>query len=456
MGWLMVNAGCRQSADGCKVEAVPRFAAMMTILDRAGHRSGRFRMSTRSIGLVLFASTLLLHVLNVLICDRPDFIWDEARYELYAAHLTQGRYATPEKPDLVNGPGYPLVLAPLLAAGAPLILLRGLNALFMALAAWFSFRAVLPYAGARWALAVALVTALHPNLVRTAPYLMTEALAVCCIAGFAWAFTSALRSGGWAWGWISAAAFAWGWLTLTRVFFGHVMLAAAALLACLLAFRRLRVSVLRALAVLGLAFTMCVPWLAYTKSWTGQWLCWSTNGGELLYWATSTHEGENGHWFSEMDSQTKPELIASGHRDFYLAHYDRPVMEREAAFKKKAMENLRANPKGVLKNWVCNWGRLLVGFPRSYETEELIMLVPVLVNVPILMAVLLALFVAWRNRQKLPAEVILLGLLVSIYLGGTSLLPGLPRYTFVVWPWIGLGMAAVLAKGLCIKLDAKE
>jgi hypothetical protein len=33
-----------------------------------------------------------------------------------------------------------------------------------------------------------------------------------------------------------------------------------------------------------------------------------------------------------------------------------------------------------------------------------------------------------------------------IYLGGTSLLPGLPRYTIVVWPWIGLGVAAALAK----------
>jgi hypothetical protein len=80
------------------------------------------------------------------------------------------------------------------ALKVPLMGLRMLNAVFMALAAWFSFRAVLPYAGRRWALAVALVTALHPSLVRTASYLMTEALALCCIAGFAWAFTAALRA----------------------------------------------------------------------------------------------------------------------------------------------------------------------------------------------------------------------------------------------------------------------
>jgi hypothetical protein len=213
-----------------------------------------------------------------------------------------------------------------------------------------------------------------------------------------------------------------------------------------------RQGALRALVVLALAFGMCVPWLAYTQSKTGDLLCWSTNGGELLYWATSTNEGENGHWFSEEDSQNKPELVANGHRDFYKAHYYLPVKEREAALKKKAMENLRANPKGVLKNWICNWGRLIVGFPRSYYPEELIMLVLVAVNVPIVLAVLLALLVAWKNRRQLPVELLLLGLLTFIYLGGTSLLPGLPRYTIVVWPWIGLGLAAVLSKGLQIRL----
>lgn len=435
------------------MEAVPCFAVQMTILDRAGHRGGRYRMSTRQLGLALFFGTLLLHVVNVVVTDRPDLIWDEARYKWYATSLTHGTYATAEKPDIVNGPGYPLVLAPLIAAGAPLILLRGLNAVFMALAALFSFRAVLPYAGKKWALGVALITALHPSLVRTAPYLMTEALTVACIAGFAWAFSAALRSGKWSCWPVLGAAFAFGWLTLTRVFFGNVILAGSAMLVVLfLVWKSRRPAILKALTILTLAFAMCVPWLLYTKSKTGENLCWSTNGGELLYWATSTNEGENGHWFSEEDAQNKPELVANGHRDFYQANYYLPVKEREAALKKKAMENLRANPMGVLKNWVCNWGRLMVGFPRSYYPEELIMLVLVAVNAPIVLAVLLALVVAWKNRRALPAELVLLGLLTLIYLGGTSLLPGLPRYTVVVWPWIGLGIAGVLSTGLRIDL----
>jgi hypothetical protein len=46
------------------------------------------------------------------------------------------------------------------------------------------------------------------------------------------------------------------------------------------------------------------------------------------------------------------------------------VKEREAALRSKALENIRANPKGVLKNWLCNWGRLVFGFPRSYLPED--------------------------------------------------------------------------------------
>jgi|UniRef100_UPI003784C1E5 4-amino-4-deoxy-L-arabinose transferase-like glycosyltransferase len=414
------------------------------------------KSATRSLELLLLGGTLLFYIAVTLLASRPDLIWDEGRYLWFAENLTQGFYVTPEKPDVINGPGYPLVLSALLMVKTPLLGLRMLNAVFMALAVWFSFRAVLPYAGKRWALGVALVTALHPSLVRTAPYLMTEALALCCIAGFAWAFTAALRSEKSNWGMILAAAFAFAWLTLTRVFFGNVIMASIAFLMLLLPFWKSQRTVLwRALAVLALAFAMCVPWLAYTKSKTGETLCWSTNGGELLYWATSTHEGENGHWFSEEDAQNKPELVANGHRDFYKANYYLPVKEREAALKKKALENIRANPTGVLKNCLSNWGRLIFGFPRSYQAEELIMLVLVAVNGPLVLAVLTALWVGWRCRGTIPAEILILALMAFIYLGGTSLLPGLPRYTIVVWPWIGLGLATIVSRHLKVSLSPK-
>lgn len=411
------------------------------------------KVPTQRLELLLFCGTLAFYAVATFLAHRPDLIWDEGRYLWFAENLTQGFYVPPDQPDILNGPGYSLVLAPLVALQVPLLGLRMLNALFMALAAWFSFRAVLPYAGSRWALAVALVTAVHPNLVRTAPFLMTEALAVSCIAGFAWAFTAAVRAENWRWGPIVAAAFAFGWLILTRVFFGNVLMAGTAfLLLGIIIFKSQRGRLLRAITVMALTFCICLPWLAYTKAKTGDTLCWSTNGGELLYWATSTQPGENGHWFSEEDVLVMPELVANGHRDYYQKNFHLPVKEREAALKSKALENIRANPVGVFRNWLCNGCRLLFGFPRSFLPEELITVVLVLVNSPIVFLVLATIGVGLKYWRTLPLEIVLLAGLAFIYLGGTSLLPGLPRYTIVVWPWIGLGMAGVLPRHVRLKL----
>lgn len=402
---------------------------------------------SRRAEVLLIGGTLLLYTAIVIFTHRQELIWDEGRYLMFASRLTHGFYADPQNPDIINGPGYPLVLAALLLLKIPLAGMRLLNAVFMALAAWFSYRTVRPYAGHTWALGVAWITALHPNLARTAPFLMTEALTVCCISGFAWALTRLLRADRTKWSLVLTAAFALAWLTMTRVFFGNVIMASIVCSGLLLLFwKSARASLRRTSAVLGLAFMMCLPWLAYTQAKTGHSLCWSTNGGELLYWATSTHDGENGHWFSEDDAQNKPELVANGHREFYQANYYLPVQQREAALKKKALENIRANPKGVLKNWLCNLGRLVFGFPRSFQHEELAMLVLVAVNGPLALAVLVAIGRGWKNRAHLPQEVLLLTLMACIYLGGTSLLPGLPRYTVVLWPWIGLGVATVLSR----------
>jgi 4-amino-4-deoxy-L-arabinose transferase-like glycosyltransferase len=228
------------------------------------------------------------------------------------------------------------------------------------------------------------------------------------------------------------------------VFFGNVLIAAAVLLSALLVFQRQRERLLRALVVLVLAFGLCVPWLTYTHSRTGEWLCWSTNGGELLYWATSTKPGENGHWFSEEESQTMPELVANGHRDFYKANYYLPVLEREAALKGRAVRNIRENPAGVVWNWLCNQSRLLFGFPRSHLPVEWGSLLLLGVNGVLIIGVSFVFWRAWHRKAPPPLEMMVLALLTAIYMGGSGLLPGLPRYTVIIWPWVGLVAASLL------------
>ena len=53
---------------------------------------------------------------------------DEIRYLDHTLNFTQGYFLPVERPELLNGPGYPLILLPLVKMGAPMLLLRLLNA----------------------------------------------------------------------------------------------------------------------------------------------------------------------------------------------------------------------------------------------------------------------------------------------------------------------------------------
>jgi len=152
-----------------------------------------------------------------------DLIWEEPRYLAQAWYLGQADFAGDDFPSVLNGPGYPLALMPGVLAALPTAALRALNAVFMALAVWFTYRAVEAYAGTRWAAAIAAVAGFHPIFLRVAPRLMTEALALACIAAFTWAFTAYLREARPRRAAVWVAVIALAWLMLTRVMFGPVV-----------------------------------------------------------------------------------------------------------------------------------------------------------------------------------------------------------------------------------------
>lgn len=401
-------------------------------------------------GIIAALTVLVIHAMLAFLRHSEILIWDEGRYLQYAKNLAQGFYVPADNPDFVNGPGYPIVLLPFLSGDTALLMARLLNALFMAGTAWFVWLTFLRYAAPRWAAAGAWIICLHPSLVWMSFAIMTEPLSMFCLTGFMWTFTQALR-GPWSWGWITGAAAFLGWLTLTRVIFGHVMIASLVMCAALLVIRDWRPQLRRALLVIAGGLLLCVPWLVHTWQKTGQILCWSTNSGELLYWMCSHREGENGHWFNYEDAMTHPAL-APHHGDFFEETLKLPVLEREAAFKSAAMADLKANPKQFAYNWACNLSRLAFGFPRSHLPEELRSVVLIAINGPIIAAAsLLGLLGLWRWRS-LPVELWLLMGMAAIYLGGSSLAPALPRYFVIVLPILLLGVAAVWTRHVRLSL----
>lgn len=419
-------------------------------------------------GLLLIVTVFLFHGALAILRHSTQPVWDEGRYLECALHLLGKPIDTFDDTDFVNGPGYPLLLAPFvalmpdlqsaineqrpLASATPLLFARLLNAALMAGAALFVWLTLRHYTHPLWALLGAGWIGLHPSLLWLSFALMTEPLSLFCLCGFGWAFCHALRSPDRPLLWLFIAAFLLGWLTLTRVFFGHVILATALLsVAAYPLCKKARPALRRTLVILASALLLCTPYLHHTWKKTGHFPTWSTNSGELLYWITSHQPGENGHWFSYQDAQSHPAL-APHHAAFFRQALAQPVAKREAMFKQRAMENLRANPRAFLYNWTCNLSRLAFGFPRSFQAEELRSLLLILLNGPILALALLAAFVGLFRWRSIPAEITLLAAMTAFYLGGTSLAPSLPRYFIVVAPWLIITTATILHRHLQLRL----
>ncbi len=403
-------------------------------------------------GLFLALGAFFIHLVVVLAFSSDELAWDEPRYVEYATNLTKGYYTTNENPKFINGPGYPFALFPFVAVGLPLLLARFLNALLIGAATWFLWATVRHYAGGRWAAGAAIFMVMHPSLLRMTPFLMAEPLTMFCLTAFVWSFCRALREEKKSWAMIGVAAFSLGWLILTRVFFGHVLMATAFVLAGGFVFQKAaRPLIRRALVILALALAMCVPYLAHTQSKTGQFLCWSTTTNELLYWFTSHNEGENGHWFSFDDAITKPELKPN-HEEFHRRIGPLPMLKQEEEYKKVVAENLRAAPLKVARNWVCNVSRLFFGFPRSFQAEEIITLALIVPNGLLLLALLVALAVAVPRPSTLPAEIWILFAFSFFYLGGSTLAPSLPRYFIPVVPIMLLVVAVAFQRRLSLLL----
>lgn len=382
---------------------------------------------------------------------------DEQRYLDCARNIVAGYLVTDENPDFVNGPGYPLVLAPFVKFGVSLFWARAINGIWLGLACVLLYSTIRSYAGWGWALVAALWMMFQPSMMRLGPFLMSEAFMLLCVAAFLWSYCRAIRARQRVAGWIALAALAFTAMAMTRVMFGHVATATLLITSALWPFLpRFRQPLARTAMVMGMSLLMCLPYLSYTHAKTGKVWSWSTNSGELLYWITSANPGENGFWYSYDEAMTHPDL-APHHRAFFERVTRLPVLEREQAFKEKALQNLRTVPPSrLVHHWLCNLCRMSFGFPRAHVSEDLSRGVMVLFNGPLLLGLLGAVVVLVLRPASVPPEIYLVGLVAFVYLGGSTIPPALIRYSMVVTPLVWLLIAAALNANVEVRLRSDK
>ena len=402
----------------------------------------------------IFLVTAVAYVAWAAVNHSTELYGDEPRYMQYAVNLTHGYYVSDDNPDFINGPGYPFVLYPFVAADVSLMWARALNACFIGLGAALLFHMVRGYAGFGWALASASWLVLHSDTWVNAKDIVTEAMTTCIIIVFSWCFCRALKAERRVWAWCVLCSLVLAWLAMTRVMFGHVI--TVMLLGSLglsLFWKSLRPVLLRTAAITALAFALCLPYLAYTKAKTGSLLRWSTNSGELFYWLTTTNVPRgNGQWYTYDEGMTLPGL-APYHKEFLERVTKLPVLEREEAFREKGWENVRtSSPVRLLYNWVSNVFRLLVGYPTAFKNEGITTVLVSCFNIPLLVLVLAAVALAIRRPKRVPVELAVLFVFAAIYLGGSTLATARSRYSIVMMPVLLLTTATMLKRNVRVEV----
>jgi hypothetical protein len=403
--------------------------------------------------LVVFLPLVVVFVLIVVLVGAPKSpLSDAGRYLWFAENLTKGYYSPEAKINLWSGPGYPLVLVPVVGMRNPYTAGAAINVGLMFLAVIYFYHTARRYVDDRYAVLATYVLGLWPPALRMIPLVMTEPLAIFLMCGFAFHLSSAHREGGRRGAHIVAAAAFLAYLALTRVIFGYVIpvVLAAILLSYVVTRRR---AFMRDVLVCVLALAFCVPYLYYTYSITGKAYYWGNSGGMSLYWMSSPFEGELGDWHHMRAGLNDPD-VAEEHSLFFAQISGLSSVEADDALKQKAIENIKEHPGKYARNWVANVGRLLFGYPRTRAVPRLGTLLDVVPGMFLTVIAALCIYPTYAGRSRIPHTIWILLLVAFVFFGGSSLVSALPRFMLPVTPVCFLWIWIVLTRIIRIQIRA--
>lgn len=392
---------------------------------------------------------MLLYIVVVLLRASPEFFGDEGGYVAYASRIVGHPIGEYQPLRLWWGPGYPLVLAPFAALGGWWTAAKVLNALLLFGAIAYLGAAVRLFLSDKGALIVSLCAGLYPPFLLDIHRLSTETLTIFLVCGFAYHFCAMYSSRDSSGHRIAATLF-FAYLALTKVFFAYANAAATVILVAVALLGPCRGKAMKALRVSLFSFICCVPYLAYTYSVTGKLFYWGTSGGMSLYWMSTPYPDEWGSWFSEADVRQQERL--SPHRPFFDEIRGMGDVERDEAFRRRAVHNIVHNPKKFLINWIANMGRLLFSYPFSLGAHSLSTYFYIVPNMFIVVLFTLSIVPALCGRSAIPFEIWAIVVFALISFAGSSVLSAYSRQFRPILPMLCLWLSFIYLRVLKIEL----
>ena len=126
--------------------------------------------------------------------------------------------------------------------------------------------------------------------------------------------------------------------------------------------------------------------------------------------------------------------------------------ERDDAFKRIALENIKAHPLKFGKNIIANFGRMFFGIPKSYYSQQPSVLLRIFPQSFLLVFIVLCAIPTLLHWRKILFPMRLILLFAVIYIGGSSLLAAFPRYFYVISPMLFLWIAFIFDQTIQIKI----
>ena len=416
--------------------------------------------------LISLLPLLALYIAVVLLFSSNNFFGDESRHFHYAQNLTQGFYENTENPNLRNGPGYPLVLAPFVALETAFIFPKLFNALLLFFAIVYFKKTIDLFTNNKYSILLVYMLGLYPPIIRYVPLLYSEPLAYFLFCGMAYHFCKLFLKEQINWKQVFIASFFLAFLVLTKIIYLQVIFVSFLFLTVILIWKKNNESKKSLLVLLG-GLILIAPYLFYTYSLTGKAFYVGTGGGEILYHRSTPFENEFGSWFSKEDvlygqdkgyvptSDVYDDLsqLSKNHREFYLSLESMSHMERDSAFKAAAIQNMKDHPVKYFKNTIANIGRFVFHYPFSYRSQTLNTYGFMLPNVILLFLWVLSLYPFFLARKQFPYAIQALMVFSLIYAGGIILLDARARHSLIMAPALILFFGYVYTRIVTIKID---
>jgi len=367
---------------------------------------------------------------------------------MFANNLLNGFYSPPP-PDinLWNGPGYPLLMAILLFFKLPILGIRLFNGVLLYLSLILTFKTINTYASRKEALFFTVLLGLYYPIYPKIPLVLTEAFAWFLISLIGYLFVKHFKEEGISRKYTLITAFSIAFLALTKIIFGYVILSMIILSLALYLIPTYRKAAKQSFIIFSLALVFCIPYLTYTYQLTDKVFYWADSGGMSLYTMSTPYEGELGDW------RTKNALLnLPNHRAFIDSIYTLPPIQRDDAYRAKAIENIKNHPGKYFGNWVANVGRLLFSFPYSDAKQSPKTMFTVVPNMFVIVFILLAAAIAIISKKKLPTAFIFLLFFILIYLFGNSLVSAYRRMFYITIPFWVMFFSYVFTNFITIRL----